>query len=120
MAHFAELDQNNIVLRVIVVHNSVLNDLDFPDSEQRGIAFCRKLFGQHTNWKQTSYTSSFRKNFAGVGFLYNEALDCFTIPQPYPSWSLTDQGKWIAPVEYPTDTSHDYIWNEETQNWVAI
>ena len=68
MAHFAELDGNNVVLRVIVVNNSELLDASGNESESKGVAFCKSLHGENTNWKQTSYNSTFRKNFAGIGF----------------------------------------------------
>lgn len=119
MAHFAQLD-NNIVLTVIAVDNSALNDLPFPESEPVGIDFCRSLYGQDTNWKQTSYNASFRKNYAGIGYTYDDVLDAFIPPQPYPSWLLNTQTcQWEAPVLYPDD-GKIYGWDETTQTWVEI
>lgn len=77
MAHFAEIDENNIVTRVVVIANEKCNGGSFPDSEEPGVAFCKKLYGQHTNWKQTSYNENFRERFAGFGMFYDEDLDKF-------------------------------------------
>jgi hypothetical protein len=87
MAHFAQLDQNNIVTQVIVVHNNELLD-NGTESESKGIDFCKSLYGTDTVWKQTSYNGTFRKNFAGIGFLYNEMRDAFIQPRPYSTWVL--------------------------------
>jgi hypothetical protein len=114
MAHFAELDENNIVTQVIVVHNNELLE-NGVESEAKGIAFCQSLFGG--NWAQTSYNATIRKNYAGIGFIYNPTLDAFIPPKPYPSWILNeDTCNWEAPVPYPEDGS-EYIWNEETLSW---
>ena len=82
MAHFAELDANNIVLRVIVVSNEMLLDENGAESEDVGIAFCQSLFGVETRWVQTSYNGTFRKNYAGIGFTYNSMLNAFIAPKP--------------------------------------
>ena len=116
MAHFAQLDENNIVIQVIVINNSELLEGDV-ESEVKGIVFCRSLF-PNTNWKQISYSGSIRKNYAGSGFTYDPKRDAFIPPQPYPSWLLNEYTcLWEAPVPYPTDTKF-YIWNEETLSWV--
>jgi len=78
MAHFAQLDENNIVTQVIVVNNSELLDENGNESEAKGIAFCQSLFGG--NWKQTSYNANFRKNYAGIGFSYDPVADEFNPP----------------------------------------
>lgn len=78
MAHFAEIDENNVVLRVIVVHNNELLDENGIEQEQLGIQFCQNLFGGM--WKQTSYNSNFRGIYAGIGYIYNPILDIFTLP----------------------------------------
>lgn len=118
MAHFAELDSNNTVLRVIVVHNNELLDETGKESEAKGIAFCQSLFGG--NWIQTSYNSNFRKNYAGVDFTYDGQRDAFIAPKPFPSWVLDETTcKWKAPVSYPFD-GKIYNWNEETLEWVLI
>lgn len=116
MAHFAELDENNEVLRVIVVHNSELLDEQGNESEQKGIDFCFNLLGGR--WVQTSYNSSFRKNYAGIGFVYDPVNDWFQAPQPYPSWTLDENAQWQPPVPRPDAALAN--WNEETQSWEVI
>lgn len=123
MAHFAEIDANNIVKRVIVVSNDDCNGGDFPGSEASGAAFCHNLLGG--TWKQTSYNSNFRKRYAGKGFKYDADLDMFITPQPYASWTLNSEGDWEAPVAKPDD-GNEYIWNEDayqadnTAGWEAM
>jgi hypothetical protein len=116
MAHFAELDSDNVVTQVIVVHNSELLD-NGVESEAKGIAFCESLFG-HLRWRQTSYSGSIRKNFAGIGYQYDSQRDAFIPPRPFMSW-LLDEGacRWVPPVPYPTD-GHSYRWDEPTLAWV--
>ena len=113
MAHFAELDENNVVLQVIVVHNNELMDTDGTENEAKGVQFCNSLFG-HNNWIQTSYNANMRKQFAGIGYTYDDVNDVFVSPQPYPSWTLNADNIWEAPVEKPADKDN---WNEDTQNW---
>ena len=118
MAHFAEIDENNIVLRVIVVNNNDCLDADGNESESVGIAFCKGLLGGE--WLQTSYNATFRKNYAGIGSRYDETLDAFISPKPYDSWILNDEtAKWEAPVAMPDD-GKDYYWDEETTSWVEF
>jgi hypothetical protein len=120
MAHFAKLDDQNIVLDVNVVNNETINNLPFPESEPVGVAFLTEWSGGYTNWKQTSYNASFRKNYAGIGYTYDSVLDAFIAPKPYPSWLLnTETCQWQAPIPYPTD-GKVYYWNEETQQWVEF
>lgn len=117
MAHFAQLDENNVVLRVIVVHNNELMD-NGVESEAKGIAFCQSLF-PGTVWVQTSYNANFRKNYAGEGYIYDANLDGFIPPQPYPSWVLNTQTcQWEAPVPRPTDTGS--YWDETTGAWIVV
>lgn len=85
MAHFAELDENNIVMRVIVISNSDLLNENGEESEQIGVEFCKSLFGQDTKWVQTSYNNNIRKYFAGIGYTYNQELDEFVPPEVEPS-----------------------------------
>jgi hypothetical protein len=80
MAHFAQLNSTNTVTQVIVVNNEVINNATGLDGEAEGIAFCQSLYGADTIWKQTSYNSNFRGNYAGVGFVYDESIDEFVIP----------------------------------------
>lgn len=120
MAHFAELDHNNVVTRVIVIHNDVLKDENGVEQEALGEAFCKLLYGPETRWKQTSYSASFRKNFAGEGYSYYRQLDSFIPPKPYESWSLNiSTANWDSPIPYPNDGKL-YKWNEEIMNWREI
>lgn len=99
MAHFAQLDENNIVLQVIVVNNAVVQDLPFPESEPIGVAFCQSLFGLETIWRQTSYNANFRKNYAGIGGSYRADIDAFVAPQPRPDCVLDLQtAQWNCPI----------------------
>lgn len=117
MAHFAQLDENNTVLQVIVVNNNELM-VDGVESEDKGILFCKSLFGEDTRWKQTSYNGSFRKNYAGIGYTYDPILNAFISPKPYPSWVLNETTcQWEAPVPYPDD-GKAYFWDEQSQSWV--
>jgi hypothetical protein len=84
MANFAQLDEKNVVLQVIVVSNDTVQNLPFPESEPIGVAFCRSLLGADTNWKQTSYNASFRTNYAGIGYIYDPVSDSFVEPPPKP------------------------------------
>ena len=123
MAHFAELDQNNTVLQVIVVGNDSINNLPFPESEPVGIAFCQSLLGADTRWAQTSYNANFRYNYAGIGYTFDPTPapnGAFIPPKPYPSWLLdTNTFQWQSPVPYPTDGGV-YTWDEDTQAWVPV
>lgn len=118
MAHFAQLDDSNTVLQVIVVANEELL-LDGVESEVKGVIFCKSLFGEDTKWVQTSYNGNKRKNYAGIGFIYDPIADHFYAPQPFPSWVLNDDALWEAPVARPTD-GKKYTWNEDTQEWDLV
>ena len=118
MAHFAEIDANNKVKRVIVVSNDDCNGGDYPGSEASGAAFCQNLLGG--TWKQTSYNGNLRKNFAGVGFSYDAARNAFLAPRPFVSWTLDeDTCQWQPPVAYPSD-DNEYEWDETNQAWSLI
>lgn len=118
MAHFAEIDNNSQVLRVIVVSNEVLIDNTGHENEQLGKEFCTQLLGG--NWIQTSYNSTFRKHYAGIGYIYDQTLDAFIPPKPYPSWLLnTETCNWEAPVPHPTDGGM-YLWDEESLSWIEL
>ena len=120
MASFARIDENNVVTSVISVSNDVLNNLPFPESESLGIAFLTDWSGGYSNWKQSSYNGNFRKHHAGIGYSYNQDIDAFVPPQPFPSWTLnTDTALWEPPVPYPSD-GKQYKWNEETISWIEI
>ena len=115
MAHFAQLD-GNTVMQVIVVANEELI-VNGVESEAKGIAFCQSLFGGE--WKQTSYNGNIRKNYAGIGYIYDEQRDAFIPPQPYPSWMLNETTcLWDAPVPIPTDGR--YEWDETNITWVKL
>lgn len=120
MAHFAKLDENNIVLEVNVVDNEKLLDSNGVEQESLGVAFLTIWSGGYSNWKQTSYNGSFRKNYAGIGFTYDSVRDAFIPPKPFPSWSLNeDTCLWEAPVQRPED-SIPYDWNEDQQLWIKV
>ena len=117
MAHFCKLE-NNVVTQVIVVSNQDILDEQGQESEEKGIAFCSNLLGG--TWKQTSYNGNIRKNYAGIGYTYDEGRDAFIAPKPYNSWVLDETTcQWKAPVDYPTDGGR-YTWNEETTTWDAV
>ena len=116
MAHFAEIDSSGVVQRVIVVANKDTADANGNESEAIGVAFCQNLLGG--TWVQTSYNAKFRKNYAGIGYTYDEGRDAFIPPQPYPSWALDADCNWQAPVPMPDDGKM-YTWDEAAQAWVA-
>jgi len=116
MAHFAKLDDNNIVLEVHVVNNEVL---DSNNEEASGIEFLTEWSGGYSNWKQTSYNGNFRKQYCGIGFSYDTEADVFIAPQPYPSWSLDSNHDWQAPEPMPNDGKM-YSWNEDLLSWEII
>lgn len=112
MAHFAELDENNLVIRVVVLHNNELLENGI-ESEAKGINFCQNLFGG--NWIQTSYNHKMRKQFAGIGYKYNEIADVFIAPQPYQSWLLDENYDWQPPTPRPNEAF--WRWNELEGTW---
>jgi hypothetical protein len=117
MANFAKLDENNIVLEVNVVSNDAL---DASNEEASGIAFLTEWSGGHSNWKQTSYNGTIRKNFASAGFTYDENRDAFIDVKPFESWVLNeDNCWWYPPVDYPTDGKL-YFWDESIISWVEV
>ena len=132
MAHFCRIDENNIVTQVIVVANEDTSDTNGVEVEEIGVAFCKKLLGAETNWKQTSYNNNFRVRYAGIGYSYNETLNAFIPPSPFPSWVLVEEtADWVSPLgAAPTLTEEQitsrsfYRWNEEayqadnTTGWV--
>jgi hypothetical protein len=104
MSHFAEINSDNIVQRVIVAEQDFINS---------------GLVGDSFNWVQTSYNGNFRKNYAGSGYTYDKTRDAFIAPQPYASWTLVEATcQWEAPTAYPTD-GEMYTWDEDTTAWVA-
>ena len=120
MAHFTQLDENNVVVQVIVVHNNELIAPDGTESEYKGIEFCKSLFGANTRWVQTSYNGNFRRRYAGIGGSYDEARDAFLHAKPYLSWLLNETTlEWNSPIPYPSNGKR-YVWNEETTSWVQV
>ena len=118
MAHFAQLNEENLVTQVIVVANQDTADQDGVENEAIGIEFCTNLLGG--KWVQTSYNANIRKNYAGVGYKYDAALDAFIPPQPFASWTLNNEtAQWEAPTPYPTDDKK-YTWDEATTSWVEV
>jgi hypothetical protein len=118
MAHFAQLNDENLVTQVIVVANEDTADQDGVENEAIGIAFCTNLLGGR--WVQTSYNANIRKNYAGIGYKYDATLDAFIPPQPFESWTLNEEtAQWESPTPYPDDGKR-YSWDEETTSWVEI
>ena len=140
MAHFAQLDSNNVVTQVIVVSNDDTSDSNGVETESIGVAFCQKLLGAETNWKQTSYNGNMRGNYAGIGYKYHTnvvtlgvgSTDVFLPPQPYASWTIsTTAAAWVSPLgDAPALTDAEvaagkyYVWDESayqadnTTGWV--
>ena len=118
MAHYAKIDENNVVTQVIVVDNKDCSDANGVEKEYIGAAFCEKLFGG--TWKQTSYNGNIRKNYAGVGYTYNADIDAFVPPKPFASWILnTDTAQWDAPTAMPDDGKM-YSWDELLMSWQEV
>jgi hypothetical protein len=132
MAHYAMLDENNIVTQVIVVSNDDIKDVNGNEVEEIGVAFCKKLLGADTRWKQTSYNNNFRVRYAGISYHYNEELDAFVPPSPFPSFILNEEtADWESPLgAAPALTEEEiasrsfYRWDEDayqadnTTGWV--
>lgn len=109
MAHFAEINEKNVVIQVLVV----------PDSEEhRGQEFLADDLGLGGTWLQTSYNNRIRKQYAGIGYTYDPEADVFIQPQPFPSWTLDANHDWQPPIPYPPDGY--WVWDEETQQWIAV
>ena len=124
MAHFARLDSNNVVTQVIVVSNKDTADSSGVESEAIGIAYLRGIFGEDTNWAQTSYNGNMRGRYAGVGYTYDSSRDAFITPKPYDAWVLNDTTtEWESPIEKPPLTAdmeanaQDWIWDPDINNW---
>ncbi len=120
MAHFAKLNENNIVTEVVVVNNDILLEVDGTESENKGKTFLNLVFGT-SNWVKTSYNGNFRKQFAGVGYTYDSNNNVFISPKPFESWTLDENFDWQPPVNIPSDFDGiNYLWNEKNQNWENI
>jgi len=124
MAYFAKLGTGNIVEQVISINNSVITDSNGIEQEQLGVDFINKLYNTRDVWKQTSYNNNIRKNYAGIGFQYDQTRDAFIPPKPFNSWILNeDTCRWKAPVAMPTETLEEnqyYSWNESTLTWDTV
>jgi hypothetical protein len=126
MAHFAELNSSNEVLQVIVISNEDV-DANGGDESTQAETFVATIVPYGTGgvaWKQTSYNSNFRKQYAGIGYSYDSSLDMFIVPQPYPSWSLDSNGDWKAPVTYPSVSEIGSLtvfptWDEPNLRWLG-
>jgi hypothetical protein len=124
MAYFAKLGTGNIVEKVISINNAVITDANGVEQEQLGVDFINKLYNTRDVWKQTSYNNNIRKNYAGIGYTYDQARDAFIAPKPFKSWILNETTcRWEAPVAKPEltqeqiDNRNYYAWNEQIKNW---
>ena len=117
MAHYAQIDADGTVLRVVVIDNKDCSDAFGVEKEHIGAAHLEKILGGV--WKQTSYNGRMRKNYAGIGYTYRADIDAFVPPKPFPSWLLNAQAQWEPPVAMPTDGKM-YSWDEPTTSWVEI
>ena len=118
MAYFAQIDDNNVVTKVIYIDNSVCLDENGEEQESLGIDFCRSA--NDSRWVQTSYNRTFRKNYASIGYVYDETNDAFVPPQPFPSWILNEiTYRWEPPVPFPAD-GKAYNWDESVLRWVEL
>jgi len=120
MAYFAKLGTGNIVETIISINNSVITDVNGVEQEQLGVDFINKLYNTRDVWKQTSYNNNIRKNFAGIGYQYDQQRDAFISPKPFNSWILDENTcRWNAPIPYPNDENR-YKWNEQNQSWDLV
>jgi hypothetical protein len=123
MAHFARLDNNNVVVRVSSVDDHYCCDKNGIESEEVGVAYLQAIHGKDTVWKQTSYNAKIRKNYAFIGCKYDSELDAFLTPQPFKSWTLNSECQWVPPVPHPTtnpENGNSYIWDESNLRWVLV
>ena len=118
MAHFAKIDENNVVTQVIVVANEDTTDTNGVEVEEIGVAFCKKLLGAETNWKQTSYNNNFRVRYAGISYLYSEELDAFIAPSPHNSWVLVEEtADWESPLGAAPELTEEEIASRSFYKW---
>lgn len=131
MAHFAQLNENNEVTKVILISNRRIIDDEGNESEEMGIAILNERYGEDFSYKQTSYNTRggvhglggtpFRKNYCGRGHIYHPPpIDGFSGPKPFESWVLDEETcRWEAPIPWPDDGKR-YQWNEESGEWAEI
>ena len=118
MAHYAQLDENNIVTQVIVVSNSDITDANGNEVEEIGIGFCKKLLGKDTNWKQTSYNNNIRVRYAGIGYSFSEELNAFIPPSPFPSFVLNNTtADWVSPLGAAPELTEEEIASRSFYKW---
>lgn len=118
MAHFAKIDENNIVTQVVVVENKDTADASGVEKEYIGAAHLEKILGG--TWKQTSYNGNLRKNYAGIGYIFDEQRNAFIPPKPFNSWVLVEETcQWKAPVDMPND-GQMYTWDEDSTSWNVV
>lgn len=118
MAHFAKIDENNIVTQVVVVENKDTADAFGVEKEHIGAAHLEKILGG--TWKQTSYNGNFRKNYAGIGYSFDGQRNAFIPPKPFNSWVLVEETcQWKAPVDMPND-GQMYTWDEDSTSWNVV
>jgi hypothetical protein len=122
MAHFAQLDENNKVINIVVVNNQELINDEGNESENKGITFCQDLFGTNTTWVQTSYNGNIRKCYAQIGGYYDKSINAFIPLKPFDSWKFNfDSHSWQAPVEAPKRIEgYTWVWFEGNKEWVKI
>jgi hypothetical protein len=119
MAHFAKIGLNSKVIEVVSINNEALKDSNGIEQENIGVDFLTKLTGWAI-WKQTSYNGNFRKNFAGIGYTYDEDRDAFIPKKPFNSWILNETTcLWEAPISIP-ENDNTYTWNEQNLSWDLI
>ena len=120
MAHFAKLNNDNVVIAVEVINNAVITDSDGKEQEQLGIDFLKQIHGEAFTYKQTSYNSKFRKNFAQIQGTYDPTKDAFIGVKPFNYWVLNDTTyQWEAPSTAPSD-GKPYTWEESSTSWVEV
>jgi hypothetical protein len=118
MSHFAQIDENNIVTQVIVVANEDIQDANGVEVEEIGVAFCKKLLGAETNWKQTSYNNNFRVRYAGIGYIFSEELNAFIPPKPWPSFVLNEEtADWVSPLGAAPELTEEEIASRSFYRW---
>lgn len=125
MAHYALMDSNNIVVKVITGVDENVTQIDIDGTEVGGSCEAWEQFYENQSWhsgltcKRTSYNGNIRKQYAGIGYTYDEANDAFIAPQPYPSWTLDENLDWQPPTPYPSN-GKVYAWFEPNQQWIEV
>lgn len=122
MAHFAKLDENNVIVEIIFINNEIIIDENGNENEDLGVSFCKQLFGEDTKWIQVSYNGTFRKRYPAIGDTYDENLNAIITPKPYLSWRLNSETcDWEAPVPKPEDPEGKLVvWNESILSWEIV